>query len=583
MSEKCVIGSNLKPVTVKAIKPVRPVRPVRPTELFKPVRPIIPAGPAGLIYIPNLLSVDEHKELLSILENDSESSDDWKTAGHRANRLVRHYGYNYPYTAKQELTLADPIPSYMLSIIQKLRTTVPELADFNADQAIINRYLTGEGIGPHVDHTELFGNTVVSVSIGCETTMRFKKAGDTFDQIVKPRSAYAMTGDSRYGWTHEMPKSKRQCATRFSITFREVELKYLKLKKGQKAHEMKRTAVKLPVKAVKPVKPVKLPVKPAKAVQPLQLIYYGEMKCEAKYGSGDDCRNNAYFEYDSKYLCGVHSKKYEGKRVQLPKNPNKGQIKKDEQELRDKNVESEMKKNKKAGRAGDVILRKLKMMAGVPHVDGYQSVLPNFKHGGRKDALGLSGLSPKSLGPVNHVMPNLPPAATIEDYHQQAKFWSFELDSNGSPTEEAFEARIAAYIKGSADRHKHSKDVLKKYSKTGNINVPEYSIFYDPLGNEHRYTYLECRYFYCHYFELLAGTHPQFQILSNLRKGGTNLNIIGYDSYPPTDNYNLMYLDTSKPFGHELVLYCMLVQDHPADYPWNQYRSAHSGIYKNMF
>lgn len=93
---------------------------------------------------------------------------------------------------------------------------------------------------------------------------------------------------------------------------------------------------------VVPVKPVKLArPKPSSAPAPAsaEIVYYGERGCEAKYGHGGDCRNNAYFEYDGRYLCGVHSKKYEGKRTQLPKNPNKGQMKKDEQELRDKLVE----------------------------------------------------------------------------------------------------------------------------------------------------------------------------------------------------------------------------------------------------
>lgn len=231
MSEKCKCCGNVKHV-VKCLAHVKSitVKPVKPTKakvapLLAPTNDRIPQG---LIYVPKFLSPEEHDKLLQILLNDSDRGKGWKTAGAKANRLVRHYGYNYPYTAKRQLTLADPIPDYIFQIIQKLRTSVPELSQFQPDQAIINRYLTGEGIGAHIDHTELFGDIVVSVSLGCQAKMRFRKGSAVFDQVVKPLSAYAMTGESRYDWTHEMPKSKSQRDTRFSITFRQVKLEYLK-------------------------------------------------------------------------------------------------------------------------------------------------------------------------------------------------------------------------------------------------------------------------------------------------------------------------------------------------------------------
>lgn len=183
--------------------------------------------PRGLIYIPNFLSAAEQQDLLEKLTDPVD--DQWKTAGHRANRLVRHFGYNYPYTAKLELTVADPIPDYIQSVIAKLQQQ-PGLENFNPDQAIINRYLTGEGISKHVDHVKLFKDTIVSVTVGSGATMRFRNTdtGEVFDQRVVPGSAYAMTSESRYNWTHEMVKSKAQRSPRYSITFREVELQYLK-------------------------------------------------------------------------------------------------------------------------------------------------------------------------------------------------------------------------------------------------------------------------------------------------------------------------------------------------------------------
>lgn len=217
--------------------------------------------PDGLVYKANFLSVEDERELLDYLVEDSAT---WNTAGPRANRVVKHYGYNYPYSRKLELTLAEPIPPIIVKIIQQLRT-IPELRDFEPDQAIINRYLTGEGISKHIDHTELFGDTVVSVSIGCSANMRFRKDNAVHDQTVQRRSLYAMQRAARYEWTHEMCKSKAQCSTRFSITFRQVNIRYLK--KGQTPHAPVPIPLPLPAPLV-PAKKIKVAMKPKSAPAP---------------------------------------------------------------------------------------------------------------------------------------------------------------------------------------------------------------------------------------------------------------------------------------------------------------------------
>ena len=79
-----------------------------------------------------------------------------------------------------------------------------------------------------------------------------------------------------------------------------------------------------------------------------------------------------------------------------------------------------------------MIVSKFRMMKKPEYKKGYLNVFPNSKHQDRKDGFGCASLSPKSLGPVQHTMPNLPPAFNIENYHQFAKFWAFELDKNNN-------------------------------------------------------------------------------------------------------------------------------------------------------
>lgn len=67
-----------------------------------------------------------------------------------------------------------------------------------------------------------------------------------------------------------------------------------------------------------------------------------------------------------------------------------------------------------------------------------------------------------------------------------------------------------------------------------------------------------------------------------------NINIIGYDGYsfetddPITFTGNC-YRDTSKPFGHEMALYCLLTIEDPNYYPWNIYRETYPEKYEGMF
>lgn len=301
---------------------------------------------------------------------------------------------------------------------------------------------------------------------------------------------------------------------------------------------------------------------------------YGEVKCQSTTKAGKDCSNMAYYAVGTKCYCGVHSNKDDPNRRELKKDTS---LKAEQQKNRDQRSNDAQIENIKQGKRGELTVSKMPMIKQAIYLDGYVNVYPNFKHGGRKDGLGMPRLSPKSLGPVEHVMPNLPPARSIENYHQFAKFWSFELTDEGLPTREAMEQRIDAYKSDVPHRHKHDREILKKYG-TGNVNIPAFSLYYTKSAEPRQYTYLECRYFYCYYYEKLTQEEPDFHKLKDMLSQGYNLNISGYDGYAPVDPMK-MYLDTSRPFGHEMVLYCLLINK----YPWKTYREQHPKLYQDMF
>ena len=329
------------------------------------------------------------------------------------------------------------------------------------------------------------------------------------------------------------------------------------------------------------------------------LPYYGEASCCArKKKDAKPCENNAYYWVRNsmtkklEWFCGVHSSV--SNRGKLEPNPDAEKNLADMLAARELKAEEEAAKNRSEKKEGHVIVTKIVGMMSKPtHTDGYRSVFPNYKQQNTRYGFGCARLSPKSLGPVEHGMPAqiLPAARSIENYHQFAKHWPFELDDHGKIKEEYMEKRREAYRSEVPERHKYKREFLKAQAQSadGNANVPAFSAFYHrETGEERRYNYIECRYFYCHWYERLADKEQDMKTLRQWIKDGYNLNIQGYDGFALEDEkYAGMtlydhYLDGSKPFGHELVLYSMLVVKEPEDYPWNRYCREYKDKYEGF-
>jgi len=107
-------------------------------------------------------------------------------------------------------------PEIFLPLQAEARKLFPS-EQFN--QLIINRYLTREGIGAHIDDTDIYGPVVFGVSLGSAAKMVFTKDGQKEVFPLERRMAYVMTGEARTDWKHEVPKAVRT-VTRWSITMR---------------------------------------------------------------------------------------------------------------------------------------------------------------------------------------------------------------------------------------------------------------------------------------------------------------------------------------------------------------------------
>ncbi len=303
-------------------------------------------------------------------------------------------------------------------------------------------------------------------------------------------------------------------------------------------------------------------------------VYFGQRQCE-------QCTaNKAYYSYNGRYLCGVHSRKFTGKRATLPKDPDAPAKKQRLREEREERVLEIAKANKANEQRGRVKCAKFRMMRDPEYSDGYRNVFPNYKHQNRVDGFGCKSLSPKDLGPVKHGQPGLPAALSIENYHQFGKCFPCEVDSNGDPLPMFRQRRVAAYLDPIPHRHKFSPAQMKQQAQSGNKNIPLFSLHVDSAGKERRYTYVQSRYFYCHQYELLAKQTADYAQLRQWLADGINLQIVGYDGYPVTESLQTHYEDASRPFGHELVLYSLLTIEDSGQYPWNVFYRKHLHLYE---
>jgi len=281
--------------------------------------------------------------------------------------------------------------------------------------------------------------------------------------------------------------------------------------------------------------------------------FHGECTCKHR-----GCANKAYYTQNDKVLCGFHSQK--ALRKPLPKNPRKNENLDRDYRAHMVTVKRSMIRNAGAQRHGMLMCSKMTMFQGQQPVfiKDYMNVFPNYKHAKRYGGWGLPELSPKSMGPVEHPQPDLPPSKTLENFHQFSKIFP------GETMDEFRRSQIAAF--NDSTPHRHKPQALQK--KAGeNKNIPRAWIWTRADGTIVELTYIECRQFYCHYYERFALQTDAFHRLKEALSDGMNLRICGYDGYMPDKLLMDHYKDPSRPFGHEVVLYTMLAE--PEDsWPW---------------
>ena len=169
----------------------------------------------GLAYRETLIGEAEERALIGRLEELDLAP--FRFHGWLGNRRTQSFGWRYDFD-DASFTRAEPLPDWL----HPLRQKAADFAGLQPDDfvhVLLARYDPGAGIGWHRDR-DVF-DQVVGVSLSSAATLRFRRrTGNGFDRAkveLERRSAYLLSGESRWEWEHRITPGDE---LRFSITFR---------------------------------------------------------------------------------------------------------------------------------------------------------------------------------------------------------------------------------------------------------------------------------------------------------------------------------------------------------------------------
>jgi alkylated DNA repair dioxygenase AlkB len=173
------------------------------------------ALPEGFSLHNDLLSASEEAALIAAFQQLA--FEPFQFRGFTGKRRIASFGCKYDFN-RTRLCEAPPAPSFIRELAEKV--AFMRGGDSGMfDQVSISEYEPGAGIGWHKDRP-VFGEVIgISLQSPCRLRFRRKDGGIWSRRALEllPRSAYRMTGPSRWEWEHSIPPVD---ALRYSVTFR---------------------------------------------------------------------------------------------------------------------------------------------------------------------------------------------------------------------------------------------------------------------------------------------------------------------------------------------------------------------------
>lgn len=167
----------------------------------------------GLVLIPEFITTDEEKELLTHVVSNVATMPPRPAPNikRKGRNRIQRFGSSAPYKSNMA---SKTIPSFFDFVLDRL--VEQKLVNKRPESTTINEYLAGQVIEPHID-SEASGKVVTVLCLLSEATMTFKLGSEQASVVLPPRSLVQIKNDIRYKWTHAIEPVP---SLRYSVVFR---------------------------------------------------------------------------------------------------------------------------------------------------------------------------------------------------------------------------------------------------------------------------------------------------------------------------------------------------------------------------
>ncbi|XP_058119458.1 alpha-ketoglutarate-dependent dioxygenase alkB homolog 6 [Anopheles ziemanni] len=167
----------------------------------------VPNCPASVYYVPNFISEEDEASILQSISKTPKPR--WTQLSNR--RLINYGGIPHP-----KGMIAEDMPVWLTQYVQRINQLNVFDQGINANHVLVNEYLPGQGIMPHLDGP-LFYPVIATISCGSHTVLEYDRQLETgpadntslvresvAKMLLEPRSLLVVKDDMYHTYFHSI-------------------------------------------------------------------------------------------------------------------------------------------------------------------------------------------------------------------------------------------------------------------------------------------------------------------------------------------------------------------------------------------